>query len=66
MTTGTDDRPRDDRDARGLRVRFAANAPNEVGDMAFVQVTQHTAASFTVRTFGHLHRLGRALSFAAR
>ncbi|WP_425102682.1 ABC transporter transmembrane domain-containing protein [Burkholderia ambifaria] len=39
-------------------VRFAANALNEVRDMTFVQVTQHTVASFTVRTFGHLHRLG--------
>ncbi|AOJ90696.1 hypothetical protein WS87_28340 [Burkholderia sp. MSMB0856] len=66
MTTGTDDRPRDDRDARGLCVRFTANVLNEVRDMTFVQVMQHTAASFTVRTFGHLHRLGRALSFAAR
>lgn len=39
-------------------VRFAANALNEVRDMTFVQVTQHTVASFTTRTFGHLHRLG--------
>ncbi|MPV60812.1 ABC transporter ATP-binding protein [Burkholderia sp. HI2761] len=39
-------------------VRFASNALNEVRDMTFVQVTQHTVASFTVRTFGHLHRLG--------
>ncbi|WP_249174047.1 ABC transporter transmembrane domain-containing protein [Burkholderia sp. AU19243] len=39
-------------------VRFAANALNEVRDMTFVQVTQHTVAAFTVRTFGHLHRLG--------
>ncbi|MGR3910257.1 ABC transporter transmembrane domain-containing protein [Burkholderia sp. SR8] len=39
-------------------VRFAANALNEVRDMTFVQVTQHTVATFTVRTFGHLHRLG--------
>ncbi|MGU7811950.1 ABC transporter transmembrane domain-containing protein [Burkholderia sp. AW49-1] len=39
-------------------VRFAANALNEVRDMTFVQVTQHTVASFTVRTFGHLHQLG--------
>lgn len=39
-------------------VRFAANALNEVRDMTFVQVTQHAVASFTVRTFGHLHRLG--------
>ncbi|KVE65118.1 ABC transporter transmembrane domain-containing protein [Burkholderia vietnamiensis] len=38
-------------------VRFAANALNEVRDMTFVQVTQHTVASFTTRTFGHLHRL---------
>ncbi|KWI57867.1 ABC transporter ATP-binding protein [Burkholderia pseudomultivorans] len=39
-------------------VRFASNALNEVRDMTFVQVTQHTVAAFTVRTFGHLHRLG--------
>ncbi|WP_432207451.1 ABC transporter transmembrane domain-containing protein [Burkholderia cenocepacia] len=39
-------------------VRFASNALNEVRDMTFVQVTQHTVATFTVRTFGHLHRLG--------
>ncbi|SMG00722.1 Probable ABC transport protein, ATP-binding protein [Burkholderia singularis] len=39
-------------------VRFAGNALNEVRDMTFVQVTQHTVAAFTVRTFGHLHRLG--------
>ncbi|MBU9281649.1 ABC transporter transmembrane domain-containing protein [Burkholderia multivorans] len=39
-------------------VRFASNALNEVRDMTFVQVTQSTVAAFTVRTFGHLHRLG--------
>ncbi|WP_415751226.1 ABC transporter transmembrane domain-containing protein [Burkholderia cenocepacia] len=39
-------------------VRFASNALNEVRDMTFVQVTQNTVATFTVRTFGHLHRLG--------
>ena len=39
-------------------LRFAANAFNELRDMAFAFVTQRTVADFTARTFAHLHHLG--------
>ncbi|WP_081601793.1 ATP-binding cassette domain-containing protein [Paraburkholderia kururiensis] len=39
-------------------LRFVSGALNEVRDVVFSVVTQRTVASFTERTFAHLHRLG--------
>jgi ATP-binding cassette, subfamily B, bacterial len=39
-------------------LRFLADALNEARDVVFSVVTQRTVASFTERTFAHLHRLG--------
>jgi ATP-binding cassette subfamily B protein len=39
-------------------LRFVGNALNEVRDMVFSRVTLSTVASFTERTFHHLHRMG--------
>ncbi|QYD67013.1 ATP-binding cassette domain-containing protein [Paraburkholderia edwinii] len=39
-------------------MRFLADALNEARDVVFSVVTQRTVASFTERTFAHLHRLG--------
>ncbi|TDY43902.1 ATP-binding cassette subfamily B protein [Paraburkholderia rhizosphaerae] len=39
-------------------LRFLGDALNEARDVVFSAVTQRTVASFTERTFAHLHRLG--------
>ncbi|GAB7522535.1 ATP-binding cassette domain-containing protein [Paraburkholderia sp. 2C] len=39
-------------------LRLLADALNEARDVVFSIVTQRTVASFTERTFAHLHRLG--------
>jgi ATP-binding cassette, subfamily B, bacterial len=39
-------------------LRFASTLFNELRDLAFSRVTQHTVASYALSTFAHLHALG--------
>ncbi len=39
-------------------LRLLGNAFNELRDVVFANVAQHTVAGFTARTFAHLHKLG--------
>jgi len=39
-------------------LRFASTLFNELRDLAFSRVTQHTVASYALNTFAHLHALG--------
>ena len=39
-------------------LRFASTLFNELRDLAFSRVTQHTVATYALKTFAHLHELG--------
>jgi ATP-binding cassette, subfamily B, bacterial len=39
-------------------LRFASTLFNELRDLAFSRVTQHTVASYALKVFSHLHALG--------
>lgn len=39
-------------------LRFASTLFNELRDLAFSRVTQHTVATYALNTFSHLHALG--------
>jgi ATP-binding cassette, subfamily B, bacterial len=39
-------------------LRFASTLFNELRDLAFSRVTQHTVATYALNTFAHLHALG--------
>jgi ATP-binding cassette subfamily B protein len=39
-------------------LRFASTLFNELRDLAFSRVTQHTVATYALNTFSHLHQLG--------
>ncbi|HJV73029.1 MAG TPA: ABC transporter ATP-binding protein/permease [Noviherbaspirillum sp.] len=39
-------------------LRFASTLFNELRDLAFSRVTQHTVAAYALKTFSHLHELG--------
>lgn len=39
-------------------LRFASTLFNELRDLAFSRVTQHTVAAYAQKTFAHLHELG--------
>ena len=39
-------------------LRFASTLFNELRDLAFSRVTQHTVATYALNTFAHLHELG--------
>jgi ATP-binding cassette subfamily B protein len=39
-------------------LRFASTLFNELRDLAFSRVTQHTVATYALKTFAHLHALG--------
>ncbi|HEY8609265.1 MAG TPA: ABC transporter ATP-binding protein/permease [Noviherbaspirillum sp.] len=39
-------------------LRFASTLFNELRDLAFSRVTQHTVANYALNTFAHLHALG--------
>jgi len=39
-------------------LRFASTLFNELRDLVFTRVTQHTVATYALKTFAHLHALG--------